>query len=143
MVAWCSKSLVLLAWLLALYAIWRRPTFERLLQAGCWLLLALLLITPIFRVWYVTWPLALVALLDWRPAGRTISSLVAAAPLLYIQAQSPAWLDALIFLPVIVGLTYELWQAHLRRQLHIDFSHGPVVFSAHAAKSDRSMRKEL
>ncbi len=143
MVAWCSKGLVLLAWLVALYVVWRRPTFEHLLQAGCWLLLALLLFTPIFRVWYVTWPLALVALLDWRPAGRTISSLVAAAPFLYIQAAAPAWLEALIFLPVIVGLAYELWQAHLRRRLDSDFSHGPVVFSIHAAKSDPPMRKEL
>ncbi|MDQ2995673.1 MAG: polyprenol phosphomannose-dependent alpha 1,6 mannosyltransferase MptB [Chloroflexota bacterium] len=89
-VMWCSKGLVLLAWLVALYAVWRRPTFERLLQASCWLLLALLLLAPVFRVWYVTWPLALVALLDWRPAGRAIASLVAAAPFLYIQAQSPA-----------------------------------------------------
>jgi hypothetical protein len=82
-VAWCSKGLVLLAWLVALYVVWRRPTFERLLQAGCWLLLAMLLIAPIFRVWYVTWPLALVALLDWHPAGRAASSLAAAAPFMY------------------------------------------------------------
>ena len=142
-VAWCSTGLVLLAWLVALYAVWRRPTFEGLLQASCWLLLALLLFAPILRVWYVTWPLALVALLDWRPAGRTISSLAAAAPFLYIQAQSPAWLDALIFLPVIVLLAYELWQAHLRRRLRTDLSHGPVVFSPRAANSDRPMRKEL
>jgi hypothetical protein len=139
-VAWCSKGLVLLAWLIALYAVWRRPTFGRLLQAGCWLLLALLLFAPIFRVWYVTWPLALVALLDWRPTGRAISSLVAAAPFLYIQAESPAWLDALIFLPVIVLLAYELWQARLRRRLRINV--GPVVFSPHVATSDRPIRKE-
>jgi alpha-1,6-mannosyltransferase len=121
-VAWCSKGLILLAWLVALYVVWRRPTFERLLQAGCWLLLAMLLIAPIFRVWYVTWPLALVALLDWHPAGRAVSSLAAAAPFMYIQAQSPAWLDALIFLPVVVLLVYELRQARLRRQLCKDFS---------------------
>jgi len=112
----------LLAWLVALYVVWRRPTFERLLQAGCWLLLAMLLIAPIFRVWYVTWPLALVALLDWRPAGRAVASLATAAPFMYVQAESPAWLDALIFLPVIVLLAYELRQARLRRQLCKDFS---------------------
>ena len=132
-VAWCSKGLVLLAWLVALYVVWRRPTFERLLQAGCWLLLALLLITPIFRVWYVTWPLALVALLDWRPAGRAISSLVAAAPFMYIQAQSPAWMDALIFLPVIVLLAYELWQA-CRRSTHAP--KGRWLVAAHEATTD-------
>ena len=123
-VAWCSKGLALVAWLVAIYVVWHRPTFGRLLQAGCWLLLALLLITPIFRVWYVTWPLALVALLDWRPAGRAISSLVAAAPFIYIQAQSPEWMDALIFLPVIVLLAYELWQAR-RRSTY--FAQGSVV----------------
>jgi len=138
MVAWFSKGMVLLAWLVALYAVWRRPTFERLLQASCWLLLAVLLLTPIFRVWYVTWPLALAALLEWRPAGRTLSSLVAAAPFLYIQAESPAWLDALIFLPVIVLLASELWQA--RRWLRANF--GPVVFSPRVATTDRPMRKE-
>jgi hypothetical protein len=68
---------------------------------------------------------------------------VAAAPFLYIQAAAPAWLEALIFLPVIVGLAYELWQAHLRRRLHIDFSHGSVVFPTRAAKSDQRVRKEL
>jgi hypothetical protein len=113
-VAWCSKGLVLLAVLLATYVIWRRPTFERLVQASCWLLLAVLLIAPIFRVWYVTWPLALAALLEWRPAGRAIAGLAASAAFMYILAQSPAWLDALIFLPVIVLLLYELWQVRQR-----------------------------
>jgi hypothetical protein len=141
MVAWYSKGLVLMAWLVALYAVWRQPTFERLIQASCWLLLVLLLLAPIFRVWYVTWPLALVALLDWRPAGRVVSSLVAAAPFLYIQAQSPAWLDALIFLPVIVVLIYELWQA--RHRLGVNLSLGLVVLSPRVATSDRPVRKEL
>jgi hypothetical protein len=110
-VGWCSKGLALLAWLIALYAVWRRPSFERLLVVGCWLLLALLLISPLFRVWYVTWPLALAALLDWRPAGRVICTLAAAAQLLQIPSQSPAWLDALVFVPAIALLGYELWQA--------------------------------
>ncbi|MEO7911336.1 MAG: hypothetical protein ABIV47_16955 [Roseiflexaceae bacterium] len=142
-VSWCSKGLVLLAWLVALCAVWRRPTFERLLQASCWLMLALLLLAPIFRVWYVTWPLALVALLDWRPAGRTILSLVAAAPFLYIQAESPAWLDALIFLPVIIVLVYELWRAPMRRRLRTDVSDRSVVFRARAVNRDQPARKEL
>ncbi|HEU5102007.1 MAG TPA: hypothetical protein VFU22_23455 [Roseiflexaceae bacterium] len=111
-----SKGLVLLAWPVALYAVWRRPTFERLLQACCWLLLAILLLSPIFRVWYVTWPLALAALLDWRPAGRTAATFAAAAPLMYLQAQSPAWVDALALLPAIGLVIYELWQARLRRR---------------------------
>ena len=142
-VAWCSKLLVLVAWLVALYTVWRRPTFERMLQASCWLLLALLLLTPIFRVWYATWPLALAALLDWRPTGRAISSLAAAAPFLYIQIESPAWLAALIFLPVIVLLVYELWQACLRRWLRTDFSQVSVGFSPPAPKDDQPMRREL
>jgi hypothetical protein len=110
-VGWCSKGLALLAWLIALYAVWRRPAFERLLLVSCWLLLALLLISPLFRAWYVTWPLALAALLDWRPAGRVICTLAAAAQLLQIPSQSPAWLDALVFLPAIILLAYELWRA--------------------------------
>jgi hypothetical protein len=130
-VAWCSKGLMVVAWLIALYAVWRQPTFERLLGVSCWLLLALLLIAPIFRVWYVTWPLALVALLGRRPAGRAISCLAAAAPFMYIQAQSPAWLDALIFLPVIVVLVYELWPTRLRRLIQPDVSQAPVALSAH------------
>ncbi len=142
-VAWCSKGLILLAGLVALYVVWRRPAFERLLQAGCWLLLALLLIAPIFRVWYVTWPLALVALLDWRPAGRAISSLAAAAPFRYIQAESPAWLDALIFLPVIVLLAYELRQARLRRRLYTDFSHGSVFFGARGKKRSAHAKRTM
>jgi len=141
MVGWCSKGLVLLAWLVALYAVWHRPTFERLIQAGFWLLLALLLLAPIFRVWYVTWPLALGALLSWRPAGRAISSLVASAPFLYILAESSAWLDALIFLPVLAVLAYELWQARLRR-LNMVVSHEPVILSLRTPTSDRPMRKE-
>jgi hypothetical protein len=92
-------------------------------------------------VWYVTWPLALVALLDWRPAGRAISSLVAAAPFRYIQTESPASLDALVFLPVIVLLAYELQQARLRRWLCTDFSEVSVMFRR-AAKHDRYLRKE-
>jgi alpha-1,6-mannosyltransferase len=134
-VAWCSKGLVLVVWLVALSMVWRRPTFERLLHASCWLLLALLLIAPIFRVWYVTWPLTLVALLDWRPAGRAISSLVAAAPFMYIQAQSPAWLDALIFLPVIVLLAYELWHARRHRHLYTNVAHGSVIVSPRSEAS--------
>lgn len=115
LVGWVSKILVALAWLLALYAVWRRPAFARLLQAGCWLLMAILLISPIFRVWYVTWPLALAALLDWRPAGRAAAVFAATAPLMYLQAEAPAWVDALALLPAIALMLYELWQARLRR----------------------------
>jgi len=114
LVGWLSKILVVLAWLVALYTVWRRPAFERLLQACCWLLLAILLISPIFRVWYVAWPLALAALLDWRPTGRIAAAFAAAAPLMYLQAESPAWVDALAFLPVIGLVLYEFWQARRR-----------------------------
>jgi hypothetical protein len=116
LVGWLSRGLVVLAWLVALYTVWRRPAFERLLQASCWLLMAILLISPIFRVWYVTWPLALAALLDWRPAGRSAATFAAAAPLMYLQAESPAWVDALALLPAIGLITYEFWQAWLRRR---------------------------
>ncbi len=134
-VAWGSKGLFLLAWLVALAVVWRRPTFARLLQVSCWLLLALLLISPLFRVWYVTWPLALVALLDWRPAGRTISSLAAAAPFMYVQAEAPVWLDALIFVPVIVLLGCELWQARRRFRLRTDLARVSVVLSPRRKKT--------
>jgi hypothetical protein len=140
---WCSKGLVLLAWLVALVIVWRRPTFERLLQAGCWLLLALLLLAPIFRVWYVTWPLALSALLSWRPAGRAISSLVAAAPFMYVQTAAPAWLDALIFLPVIILLAYELWQARLRQQLPRDFAGISRFFAACAQRRPTPAKRTM
>jgi hypothetical protein len=115
-VGWLSKGLVVLAWLVALSAVWRRPAFERLLQASCWLLMAFLLISPIFRVWYVTWPLALAALLGWRPAGRTAATFAAAAPLMYLQAESPAWVDGLALLPAIALVVYEFWRARLRHR---------------------------
>jgi hypothetical protein len=117
LVGWCSKALVVLAWMVALAAVWRRPTFERVLAAGFWLFVAVLLASPVFRVWYVAWPLALATLLDWRPAGRLVVVFAASAPLLYPDGVMPAWTEALVFVPVLALLAVELWQrrTHLRR----------------------------
>jgi hypothetical protein len=134
-VARWSKGLVALAWLAALYAVWRRPELERLLQVGCWLLLAVLLISPLFRVWYVVWPLALAALLSWRPAGRAIGAFAAAAPIIYLQPESRAWLDGLVFLPVIALLMYELWQGPLQRWLGMQAL--PAAASAAGSSGDK------
>jgi hypothetical protein len=114
LVGWCAKALVVLAWILALAAVWRRPTFERVLVAGFWLFVAVLLVSPVFRVWYVAWPLALAALLDWRPAGRLVVVFAASAPLLYLDGVMPAWTEALAFVPVLALLAVELWQRRTR-----------------------------
>jgi hypothetical protein len=114
MLGWVSKGLVVLAWLAAMLAVWRRPTFARLLAAGFWLLVVVLLVSPVFRVWYVAWPLALAALLPWRPYGRLTVVFAACAPLLYLDGVAPAWMEALVFLPVIALLLYEVWRGWLR-----------------------------
>jgi hypothetical protein len=106
-----SKLLFLLAWLAGLYAIWRKPSFERFLQSGCWVFLVILLISPVLRVWYVTWPLALAALLDWRPLGRITWSFTVTAPLIYLDWGSNNLFGVLAFVPVIAALIYEIWHA--------------------------------
>jgi hypothetical protein len=111
--AFGSKVLFVLAWQAALYAVWRQPNFERLLQSGCWLFLAILLIAPVFRVWYVAWPLALAALLEWRVIGRLTSTFAASAPLVYLDWGSNNWFGVFVFLPVLVMLLYEFWHARV------------------------------
>ena len=106
-----SKLLFALAWLASLYAIWRRPTFERFLEVGAWLFVALLLISPVFRVWYVTWPLALSALLDWRRVGRVAYTFTVSAVCVYMDLGLNNVFTLLVFLPVIAVLLYQGYQA--------------------------------
>lgn len=113
--SWGGKALVGLALLVALYRVWRRPSFERFVQSSCWLLLVALLVAPVFRVWYVTWPLALAPLLGWRPLGRLVCVFSATAPLVYLHWGPHGWSDALVFLPVIGMLAYQLRQERQRR----------------------------
>lgn len=118
--AMLGKLVVLAGWLVAIYAVWRRPTFTRLLEAGCWLLLTMLLVAPVFRVWYVTWPLALAALLGWRQVARIVLAFSAAAPLIYLHWGTHGWSDALVYLPVLALLARYLWrerQGHRARVL--------------------------
>lgn len=39
-------------------------------KSACWLLVLVLIVAPVFRVWYAAWPLALAALLGWRRAEQ-------------------------------------------------------------------------
>lgn len=105
-----SKLLVALAWLVGLYAIWRRPTFERCLEVGAWLFVALLLLSPVFRVWYVTWPLALAALLDWRRVGRAVYIFGVSSVCVYIDLGLNNFFTLLVFAPVIAVLIYQCSQ---------------------------------
>jgi hypothetical protein len=106
-----SKLLFALAWLASLYAIWRRPSFERFLEAGAWLFVALLLVSPVFRVWYVTWPLALAALLDWRRVGRVVYRFSISAVCAYLDLGLNNVFTLLVFLPVIAVLLYQGYHA--------------------------------
>ena len=106
-----SKLLFGLGWLVALFAIARRPTLERYVASSCWLLVFLLLVAPVFRVWYVTWPLALAALLSWRHAARLVFVFSATAPLVYLHWGASGWSDALVYAPVVALLAAQLWRA--------------------------------
>lgn len=106
-----SKLLFALAWLASLYAIWRRPTLERWLEIGAWLLVVLLLLSPVFRVWYATWPLALAALLDWRRAGRLAYTFTVSAVCVYVDLGLNNLFTLLVFLPVIAVVLYQCYQA--------------------------------
>ena len=117
--AMLGKLVVLAGWLVAIYAVWRRPTFTRLLEAGCWLLLTMLLVAPVFRVWYVTWPLALAALLGWRPVARIVLAFSAAAPLIYLHWGTHGWSDALVYLPVLALLARYLWRERQRHRARV------------------------
>ena len=95
---------------MGLIATWRHPTYERFVQSSFWgLLLTLLFGTVWFWPWYVTWPLALAALLEWRPAGLVTVAFTATALLMYAGIVLRAAAVYMI-LPIVVLLTWLLWQ---------------------------------
>jgi len=114
-----GRAAVLLALLVAAYAIWRRPTFTRFLEAGGWLFVAMLLAATVFRVWYVIWPLALVALLDWRPLTRIVVAFSASAPLIYLHWGTHGWSDVLVYVPVLVLIARHLWRERRRHRARV------------------------
>jgi hypothetical protein len=67
-----------------------------------------LLAVPFFQPWYVIWPLALVALLDWRPAGVLAVAFSASAESIYLIWRVRS---LFVFVPVIALLLYLLWRA--------------------------------
>lgn len=104
---WGGRAILAAAWLVAAVVLWRRPTFERLVAASFWVLLFFVLFgTMWFEPWYATWPLALAALLDWRPAGRTIIVFTATVGVVY--AAIPMRL-VFVFAPVAALLIQEAW----------------------------------
>jgi hypothetical protein len=116
-VQWFSKVIAGLAALAAFVALWRRPTFERFVAGAFWTLLVALLFVPWFWPWYLIWPLALAALLDWRPAGEAVAMFTSSALLVYVTMYRIMTLRAVyIFVPVLGVLAYYLWQKRLRAQ---------------------------
>jgi hypothetical protein len=108
-VGWVSRAVTAAAAVVATSEIWRRPTFGRLVEGGFWTLLLTLLVTPWFWPWYLTWPLALAALLSWRPAGLVVAAFSGTASLIYFIDHYQV-LPFLVFPPVIVLLAYLLYR---------------------------------
>ncbi len=104
-------------------------SFERALLVGAWLFFVYCSISAVwFWPWYLTWFVALAALLDWRVTGRTAVMFALLAPLAYVffpPTVDPAlwqrYRAVLIFVP---PLAFALWhgvalvRTHWRRWLH-------------------------
>jgi hypothetical protein len=81
---WSGKVIMLLVWLWVCYRLWRQPSFERFVESCFWLLLTYILSATMWVwPWYTTWPLAVAALLDWKPAGRLMVVFTTVAWALY------------------------------------------------------------
>jgi hypothetical protein len=105
-----SKIVALLSALVAAVAVWRRPTDRRYVQSSFWMLLMTLIFVPWFWPWYLSWPLALSALLAWRPAAQVMLTFTFTAPLVYLSPYRIVKLyPLLIFLPVLAVLGWHLW----------------------------------
>lgn len=114
---WLRQAIVLILWLAALHAIWRRPTFASFTQWCCWSLLGILLFaTSWFWPWYVTWPLALAALMGWGTTSKVTVAFTASAAFFYIVCRvgSMSMVEELrslfIFLPVLALLAYPAYR---------------------------------
>lgn len=89
-------------------------SFERALLVGAWLFFVYCAISAVwFWPWYVTWFVALAALLDWRVTGRTAVMFALLAPLAYVffpPTVDPAlwqrYRAVLIFVPPLV---FAIW----------------------------------
>ena len=105
-------------------------SFERALLVGAWLFFVYCAVSAVwFWPWYVTWFVALAALLDWRVTGRTAVMFALLAPLAYVFFPStvdPAlwqrYRAVLIFVPPLVfalshgvALVRAHWRTWLQR----------------------------
>ncbi len=99
---------MLLTWLLGAWALWRRPSLEGFVRASFWFLLIYLMFGTLwFQPWYTPWPLALAALLDWKPAGRTMAVFTATVGITYCPWPA-AWL-LVVYVPVLALIIYHFW----------------------------------
>jgi hypothetical protein len=108
-----SKAVALLSALVAAVALWRRPTDRRFVQSSFWMLLMTLVFVPWFWPWYLSWPLALSALLEWRPAAQVMLTFTASAALVYLSPYRIVKVyPLLIFLPVLAVIGWHLWRVY-------------------------------
>lgn len=85
-------------------------TFRRALECGAWIFFVYCAIGAVWVwPWYVTWFVALAALLDWRVTGRTALLFSLLAPLIYIffpTLPEPVWWQqyraVLVFVPPLL-----------------------------------------
>ncbi len=107
---WSGRVAMLLVWLWVCYYLWRQPSFGRLVIASFWCLLSwLLCISVSFWPWYATWPLAVAALLNWKPAGRLMVVFTTLAWVLYLFWGSKGLM--LVYAPVYALIAWHLWGA--------------------------------
>lgn len=93
-------------------------SLQRAILVGAWLFWVYCSISAVwFWPWYLTWFVALAALLDWRVTGRTAVLASVLAPMIYVFYPStvdPTWWQryraALVFVP---PLMFVAWQAGL------------------------------
>jgi hypothetical protein len=96
-------------------------SFERAVLVGAWLFWFYCAISSVwFWPWYLTWFLALAALLDWRVTARTAIIFSLLSPLTYIffpATANPTWWQQyralMVFLPPILFAAWHGW--HLLR----------------------------
>jgi hypothetical protein len=68
---------------------------------------------PWFWPWYLSWPLALSALLAWRPAAQVMLTFTFTAQLVYLSPYRIVKLyPLLIFLPVFAVIGWHLWHMY-------------------------------
>jgi hypothetical protein len=128
---WSGRVIMLLVWVWTCYRLWRRPSFERFVESCFWLLLAYILFATMwFWPWYTTWPLAVAALLDWKPAGRLMAVFTTFAWAFYSGTSGRQYI-------LVYGSVFALIAWHLLAVLRKALSNGVMGGAAAAADLNR------